>query len=249
MRRFANGWFACLAVVTAMFVTPAWVQADFLLKLDCGATGQVVAEGWDEFSSDSGIASVEHTYGAVTVNFTSEGGDLEARNRAAVTFSDPPGDVLRENIGSNDTDLTVKISGLPAGTYNLTSYHHDVLYGNDGRIIGTVTVTDAVDTSVRATDVTRTAGTEAPFSYRTIDPSLGGTLLFQDTPSTASFGITSNGIDPITIVYDGGIYQQKSTSPQISGIVIATAVPEPSIAVLLLSGLVGLLAYAWRKRK
>jgi hypothetical protein len=34
-----------------------------------------------------------------------------------------------------------------------------------------------------------------------------------------------------------------------SGLQIQTAVPEPSTSVLVLTGLFGLLAYAWRKRR
>ena len=54
---------------------------------------------------------------------------------------------------------------------------------------------------------------------------------------------------------DVAIWNEALSAPQIAAIAQGTlspasfAVPEPSVVVLLTSGLLGLLAYAWRKRK
>ncbi len=54
---------------------------------------------------------------------------------------------------------------------------------------------------------------------------------------------------------DIAIWNEALSAPQIAAIAQGTlspasfAVPEPSVVVLLTSGLLGLLAYAWRKRK
>jgi hypothetical protein len=58
--------------------------------------------------------------------------------------------------------------------------------------------------------------------------------------SVPVFGGTITGV-----MTDASIYNQIAI---VSGMSIAT-VPEPSTLVLLLSGVAGLLAYAWRKRK
>ena len=56
--------------------------------------------------------------------------------------------------------------------------------------------------------------------------------------------ITANGIDN-----NGDIVGYMSNAGVTKGFVISTPVPEPSALLLIATGLVGLLAYAWRKQK
>ena len=148
----------------------ALAQAEFLAQGGHGATGQEVASGWNGLScSDAGgTTSVSGVYGDVTVTVSSEvegTGYMNVRIRNAVTSSDPPGDVVRDFIFSEDHDLTFTLDGLAAGTYSMTTYQHDPAYGGIGRLVPTVTVTDADGTNVAATDVYDTTGFNAPFSY------------------------------------------------------------------------------------
>lgn len=66
----------------------------------------------------------------------------------------------------------------------------------------------------------------------------GGTLAVMYVSSNA--GVTCTG-ELITTTEGGNGYLGSFTAP--------AAVPEPSTLALVVSGLVGLLAYAWRKRR
>ncbi len=244
MRWCAKNLCVCLAVVAALLIAPAAVRAGYILQVDMGATGQVVAEGWNELScSDAGGAtSVSGIYGDVTVTVSSEldgVGYLTARNRNAVTSTNPPGDVARDFINSDDHDLVFTLAGLAAGDYYMTTYQHDAAYGGIGRLVPTVTVTDANGKNVVATDVYDTTGYEAPFGY-SLAPTYGPPSLFQDEPASVTYVISSNGTDPISVVYAGGLYQGKMTPPTVSGFVV-TAVPEPGAAAVLISALIAVL--------
>ena len=62
------------------------------------------------------------------------------------------------------------------------------------------------------------------------------------------------GIDGELWMYSGGSWSQFTTAisvgpDKLHSIAILTPIPEPSTLMLLAAGLVGLLAYAWRKRR
>ena len=236
------------AAVAVMFLAPALLQAGYILPVDMGANGQVVADGWNELSTGTdATTAVSGVYGDVTVTVSSEVegvGYLKARSRSAVISSNPPGDVARDFIFSDDHDLVFTLEGLAAGDYYMTTWQHDASSGGIGRLVPTVTVTDANGTNVVATDVYDTTGYEAPFGYRLL-PSFSDPFLYQDEPASVTYVISSNGTDPITVVYAGGLYQGYNTPPTVSGFVVAE-VPEPGIAVVLISALIAVLFY--RKR-
>lgn len=243
MRWCAKSLCVCLAVVAALSIAPAAVRAGYILQVDMGATGQAVAEGWNELScSDAGGAtSVSGVYGDVTVTVSSEvdgTGYLNARSRNAVTSTNPPGDVARDFIFSEDQDIVFTLAGLPAGDYYMTTYQHDAAYGGIGRLVPKVTVTDANGTNEVAWDVYDTTGYEAPFVYD-LTPT-GNENYTQDEPASVTYVISSNGSDPISVVYAGGVYQGAGTPPTVNGFVLAE-VPEPGMAVVLISALFAVL--------
>ena len=86
---------------------------------------------------------------------------------------------------------------------------------------------------------TRTSATELDFSYQYHTTS-GGTATVNRSDTGLAAGTYYFGMAG----YDGGA----------SGIVMdnlssTATVPEPSAIVLVVTGLIGLLAYAWRKRR
>lgn len=243
MRLFAKGLFVCLVVIFSLLAASPTLQAAFELKVDLGLTDQAVPDGWLGISCDrapdppegeaqTGFASVSGTAQGVTVTVSSivEGvGYLDARSRNEVTYDNPPGDVLRDFINAIDQPLTFTLAGLAAGDYYMTTWQHDAAYGGIGRLVPTVTVTDANGTNVVATDVYDTVGYEAPFGYSLV-PTYDPPSLFQDYPAEASYVISSNGTDPITIVYAGGLYQGKTTPPTVNGFIISDTIPKPGDA-------------------
>jgi hypothetical protein len=206
-----------------------------------------VASGWEAFTvADGTVTSASQTYGAVTVGLATAGAEnLQFKNRDAVTYLNPPGEVLSDCVVSSDSDLTLSFNGLAAGAYTLATFLHDSRWGADGRNSEIVTLNDASGATVVGTNVYYTKGISSPFVYK-LSPT-GGDLT-QDAPSTLSMTLVSNGIDPVSVVYMGGMYQAKSTSPALSGFSLSE-VPEPSCIAMLGCGLLSLLAYAWRKRK
>jgi hypothetical protein len=66
-----------------------------------------------------------------------------------------------------------------------------------------------------------------------------------DTNGVLTLGFTKRGYDP----GNGAIFASREDSFYAGATLVLTTVPEPSVIMLLWTGLVGLLAYAWRKRK
>jgi hypothetical protein len=244
MRRFANGTLVGLTAIVMLMVASN-AQAGLLVEF--GNTGQAAASGWQQFSvADGTVTSASQTFGAITVGVATAGSEnLQFKNRDAVTYSNLPGAVLSDCVVSSDSDLTLSFSGLAAGRYNLTTYLHDSRWGADGRNSETVTLHDANGAAVVGTNVYYTQGTTSPFNYK-LSPT--GGMLTQAEPSMLSMTVVANGTDPVSVVYMGGMYQGKTTSPALSGFSL-DAVPEPGSFVLIGAGLVGLLAYAWKKRR
>lgn len=66
------------------------------------------------------------------------------------------------------------------------------------------------------------------------------------SPEYAFFKLTGKAGQTFTITLTGNTGNINTTT---TGIAFESAVPEPSTTVMIISGVAGLLAYAWRKRK
>ncbi len=83
---------------------------------------------------------------------------------------------------------------------------------------------------------------------------VGGTpttlAIAADTPWTKeTFQFTATG-PTTTLSFSGGAGLGTTyPGPNLDNVVVTAHIPEPSTMLLLLSGLAGLLAYAWRKRR
>jgi hypothetical protein len=111
------GFFVCLCTAGA---------AGMELKVDIGATGQVVKAGWTEWSEprlDPGPPSAQKTFGDVTVTLTQTGGNgLAFRNG---TGGELTGElVCVDNQAGPSASIIVTISGLVPDDYVITTYHN-----------------------------------------------------------------------------------------------------------------------------
>ncbi len=86
--------------------------------------------------------------------------------------------------------------------------------------------------------VTRTSPTSADYTY----------VYHKTTGGTATLAYTDSGLTAGTYYFGLGGYDSAAAG-QVMDNLSYSAVPEPSLSVLMVSGMFGLLAYAWRKRR
>ena len=121
--------------------------------------------------------------------------------------------------------ITVTVTGLAASTaYNVKLYSYD--YFNSP--------TSTTDT------FTPTGGTTGSSQSVTFVPNVVPTT--EDSYAVVA-NWTSNNSGALAFTTTGTVF-----GPRLNGFTISS-IPEPSTLVLLATGLIGLLCYAWRKRK
>jgi hypothetical protein len=102
-----------------------------------------------------------------------------------------------------------------------------------------------------------TGGTTGPVKFAvTVDGSAGTVAGYYDFGSgytlAGSYAATSAQIESLVSLYVSNDYRSGGIGVGVDNIQLATGVnvvPEPGTLCLMGSGLIGLLAYAWRKRK
>jgi hypothetical protein len=168
------------------------------LKIDFNVTGGAVQEGWQGyFAADKNAASfTAQSYSAfgttVTIQPTWSSGAAAECMRMIDRGTDDGLDVvdlLKDWIGTDTRQvgdpMTLTISGLPAGTYEWLSYHHDA---QDQTGIFSVTVNDAMGSTTTADiDISNTQGT---------------TVNKLEDVTTFSATIVSSGRTDVTLVFD-----------------------------------------------
>ena len=94
-------------------------------------------------------------------------------------------------------------------------------------------------------DLSHVSGTSG--SWNLVDP------LLSTSYNESTFKVYSTGGDAFqeltSNVWTYANSTQKWTFTQATGMLAVSAVPEPSVIVLVLTGLLGLVAYAWRKKR
>ncbi len=196
--------FLCLCVGLGV----AQAQTQNQLKIDFGPSTSPVAAGYQGyFATDKTAASfTAQTYKAFGTNVTIQPTWVAGANAGALRMIDRGADTTMENsdlirdwIGTDTRTtpadpMTLVISGLPAGTYQWLSYHHD---HNDQTGIFSVTVNDALGSKTTANiDISNGAGFKmadvTKFSTAIVsDGKNNVTLVFHQTSSSA---VTANAI-------------------------------------------------------
>jgi hypothetical protein len=192
----------CLFILMVVSVLAALAQAAELEKMsvDFGAAGTPVQSGYVAYTAaDKNLASfttqsytVFETSVSVLVQWTVPVTAATARvvDRGLENYEDATEDLMRDWIatdirpGNTGDPMTLTITGLPAGQYIFVSYHTDT---EPTVNIGTadVTVNDATG-SATTMDIHCTNNSAVTFDSIT---------KFEAT-------ITSDGLNPVTIVYD-----------------------------------------------
>lgn len=222
--------FAALIVTTTGVCQSAHAQIDIALDVDGnGAPASQTQDGFTRLASPGALATDDDdidpltaTVDGVTVTVDIiTGQDLRFRYRyTPLSIPNPFPNLLRDFVEVGDGDgssLGVTIADLPAGTYELTTFHFD-----------------------------RSVGGPNPFDIF-VDDALGldrlvvddGTFFNQALINEGfSYIVASNGVDPIlvSIVEDSDIGRIR-----FNGLTITTAVPEPASAGLALLGIAAVL--------
>jgi hypothetical protein len=211
------------------------LAADPILRVDFGQTPgtgrddlQFGFQPFNAASSDAAFADgVYRDYaspigadGTVRVRVEGSGDTLMVRDRGDVVG--PLGDVAEDFI-FNGGALDLVLEGLAAGTYAVTSYHHDATLS---QATFDVLVTDALGTlRPAASGMSHTTG------------SLGA-------PALATFLATSDGAGDVLIRYN----KLSGNGIALNGFSVALLVPEPASMVLLALGGVVAVAVARRRK-
>ncbi|QNN21502.1 PEP-CTERM sorting domain-containing protein [Planctomycetales bacterium ZRK34] len=158
--------------------------------------------------------------GQVTVSIDAEitSQNIDPRNRG-----DNSGDLsalLEDHFKSQNSGVELTIEGLEAGVYKMTSWHHEG--GGSGDTGGS---SNLIDIFV----------TDAMGSLRSVIDDLvtsGGNLSSVD-PASATYAIYSDGINPITILFDDASPTDHETV--LNGFQLLV-IPEPASMAMLAAG-------------
>ncbi|QNN22487.1 PEP-CTERM sorting domain-containing protein [Planctomycetales bacterium ZRK34] len=217
------------------------------LFVDIGTTGQNVLGGYRAFTdaAANGDPTETNTYTSsigtvdVTLSAPNVGGpitNLGFRNRGTLTgafadASDLLGDEAKANglTDTADNSLFLTLSGLDAGVYEITTFHHDQAVANG---IIDILLSDALGSDQLVVDDLIQTGGSAPTSI-----------------ATATFNFTANGIDDIIIELLEVQAINDHAEAVLNGfqLTFVHAIPEPASASLL--GFAGVLAALRRSRK
>lgn len=200
------------------------------IQYDSGSASLDTQEGYQAWShplADVTAAAEQELWffshagnqGSVGVMVARDAGGFSFRDRGDVNH--PMGDLAEDFVASSD-DLSLILTDLQEGLYQITTYHHDrnVQHG-----LLSIDLVDAMGTHTGiVTGLAQTTGAD-PFSI-----------------ASATFVFRSNGVDPVEITLRG------SGSVILNGFTLL-AVPEPSSLALAALGLLGLGFVGRRGRK
>ena len=238
------------AAAAALSLLAATASAQTYVNLDIGPTGQRVASDFLAVGSTIAAGANDTNFPATT--FTSFTGDqftlaidnidrtgatvgaIDWRDRGDSTNGDNLTRVGEDFVKNNAGVIRLTLGSIPLGSYSVRSFHIDPDNSQSDRI--QVYVSDA--TQMFALQPTQ--GNSGPL--------VGGVNNLNTATvnaSAANFSFTSNGTDPIVIVFDGRSSPNLDSEAPLNGLTI-TQVPEPTSVALI--GL-GTLALVGRRRR
>jgi hypothetical protein len=229
---------AVLAVLAGAGVARAqFLQLDFGVSdgAGVGTTPNDVQDGFSSFAFNATASNASgdevnstgltdsQSFGAVTVtvqvaeagfNEPDPGGlpvhaEYRDRNGEVTTTAPDLGNLVEDFVFARNGPLTVTLSGVPAGPYSMTTYHHDPVFG--GYTAGPITV-NGTEVSGGGVPITNGFGAAGPV-----------------TPSSRTFDFTATGGDVVLVFAEG----DNGSNPILNGFSL-TAVPEPAAAALAL---------------
>lgn len=206
--------------------TPNEVQSGFT-SFEMAANGS--GGGGDESNSTS--LSDTQTFSGISVTFTAaEAGFVQPDPGGLpvhVEYRDRPGEVtttspdvanlVEDFVFARNGPLTLTLSGLSAGEYTMTTYHHDPQFG--GYTAGPI----AVDTGAGPTEVAG-GGVAVTTGF--------GDAASPVTPSSRTFGFITTGGD-VNIIFNEN--PDTAQNPTLNGFVL-DVIPEPGTGLLALLG-------------
>ncbi|WFB37832.1 PEP-CTERM sorting domain-containing protein [Kiritimatiellota bacterium B12222] len=145
---------------------------------------------------------------------------------------------LGEDFVKNDAGIIrLTLSGIAAGTYNAFGYHLDSKFAQSEEI------KVFVQTTPGGTSFSEN-GTPGNANFEGGNGGLNNLNTAGIDATRSSFQFVSNGLDPVVIIFDGTAATDKEVP--LNGIQFAV-IPEPSSALMVLLGLVGILAVRRRR--
>lgn len=240
--------FVCAAIATVLlgFASASWAE------------GITIAAGTTETWSTDKTLDTTGSWFAIDGTLNQTGGMVTANTEWGMVISESNGQVSAYNmsgyaglITTGGANTKVRFgnsssSGTGSATWNLTDHATAA--------IGLLSFNECRGTKSSVMNLSGSAAfnaTDVNFAYTSSVPS----YISFASGSLATLTVDSKVLaDYETFVADGlirvdGLVQSDFSAFQVSGHTLSLAVPEPGTLALLVGGLIGLVAYAWRKRK
>lgn len=234
-----------LTILPASAFAETIEKIDFA-KIDIGGSSQRVEPGFvgvagaaTDAAGVLGPTNLTSSAATGSVNFTiaidnGSGGNVDWRDRGDSTSTDPLVQVGEDHVKNNAGLLEVTLTGIPAGNYEVTSYHIDASFNNLSDDVQ-VLVSDAVGTLVNA-------GVSADGSQGGAGANGLNETLMESTSMVFQF--VSDG-NPVSLLFDGTASAINQTPLNGLEINLLQVVPEPaSIAIWSLIG-IGLCGFGY----
>jgi hypothetical protein len=175
---------------------------------------------------------ITRTFGSIGVTVTVPGGSNGLIFVDDGTVNGTYGKLIEDYVIPSGLNLQVTLSGLAAGTYSMTTYHHIPTLSSQQSLTGIT-----VDTGTGSTTVAQNVPVYNGFSPTSI--------------GSANFEFSADGTNNVVMTVQGRSF--TTVSGVLNGFELsaqdASAVPEPSSTLLMGFGVLGFLLHRVRRRR
>jgi len=243
--------FSFLAVLMIAATLPAWASATTLLSDDFSGSSLdtakwTTATTWPGSPGDQGKASVSVADGHAVL---ASRGHLVTKDQFD---PDAVGITITGQWTFNGWDafqVLTRSDGIPGDSYGETQQGLQFTYWNGMYITDHgVSITDVTTTGAISIDYSKT------YNFSITDNGTKGisfTLTQADSASNTETITAKLASDTTTynyVVFHNREYEGADNIAYLDNVVIST-IPEPGTIMMGVSGIIGLIAYAWRKRR